>query len=132
MHEPNGSERRGGGCACLLFCVHLLSFIQHTANKCLATTLTGTAWETGTEVDAWWVRASQVSKTAEDGQPLGLGSFRITGVKNFMPTRQLALAFAILFKVGCNLQCEEDREGRGVSFCHPCTTHAPSPNYELE
>ena len=46
---------------------------------------------------AWWVEASQVSKTAPTGEYLSTGSFMIRGKKNFLPPNPLVMGLGILF-----------------------------------
>jgi predicted ribosome quality control (RQC) complex YloA/Tae2 family protein len=58
------------------------------------------AWTAHIITSAWWVNASQVSKTAPTGEYLPTGSFMIRGKKNFLPPCKLELGFGLLFKVG--------------------------------
>ena len=46
---------------------------------------------------AWWVEASQVSKTAPTGEYLSTGSFMIRGKKNFLPPNPLVMGLGFLF-----------------------------------
>ncbi len=55
------------------------------------------AWEAKIVTSAWWVHASQVSKTAPSGEYLGTGSFMVRGRKNFLPPAQLVLGFSVMF-----------------------------------
>lgn len=55
------------------------------------------AWEAKIVTSAWWVHASQVSKTAPSGEYLGTGSFMVRGRKNFLPPAPLALSFGFMF-----------------------------------
>lgn len=57
------------------------------------------AWESKILTSAWWVYASQVSKTAPSGEYLSTGSFVIRGKKNFLPPSQLIYGFGFLFVV---------------------------------
>jgi predicted ribosome quality control (RQC) complex YloA/Tae2 family protein len=57
------------------------------------------AWDDKIVTSAWWVRASQVSKTPPTGLSLATGSFVIRGKKNFLNPSQLVMGFAFLFKV---------------------------------
>ncbi len=57
------------------------------------------AWESKVVSSAWWVEASQVSKTAPSGEYLTAGSFMIRGKKNFLPPSHLILGFGFLFKL---------------------------------
>ena len=60
---------------------------------------TSSAWDSKAIMSAWWVDATQVSKTAPTGEILPIGSFLIQGHKNFLPPAQLLLGFGIMFKV---------------------------------
>ena len=60
---------------------------------------TSSAWDSKAVMSAWWVNATQVSKTAPTGEILPTGSFVIQGHKNFLPPAQLLLGFGIMFKV---------------------------------
>lgn len=60
---------------------------------------TSSAWDSKAIMSAWWVDATQVSKTAPTGEILPTGSFVIRGHKNFLPPAQLLLGFGIMFKV---------------------------------
>lgn len=55
------------------------------------------AWEARIVTSAWWVHASQVSKSAPSGEYLSTGSFVIRGRKNYLPPSQLILGFGIMF-----------------------------------
>lgn len=57
------------------------------------------AWASHTPTSAWWVHASQVSKTAPTGEYLPTGSFMIRGKKNMLPPVRLELGYCLLFKV---------------------------------
>jgi hypothetical protein len=57
------------------------------------------AWESKILTSAWWVYASQVSKTAPSGEYLSTGSFVVRGKKNFLPPSQLIYGFGFLFAV---------------------------------
>lgn len=48
---------------------------------------------------AWWVHASQVSKTAPSGQYLPTGSFIIRGKKNTLSPHRLEMGMGLLFRV---------------------------------
>ena len=50
-------------------------------------------------MSAWWVHASQVSKTAPTGEYLSTGSFMIYGKKNFLPPTSLEMGFGVLFRL---------------------------------
>lgn len=57
------------------------------------------AWSAKIVASAWWVHASQVSKTAPSGEYLTTGSFMIYGRKNFLPPQSLEMGFGIMFRV---------------------------------
>ncbi|KAJ1654218.1 hypothetical protein IWQ61_005810 [Dispira simplex] len=57
------------------------------------------AWEAKIVTSAWWVRASQVSKSAPTGEYLTTGSFMIRGRKTFLPPCQLVYGFGFLFRL---------------------------------
>ncbi|KAJ2837959.1 hypothetical protein FBU31_001036, partial [Coemansia sp. 'formosensis'] len=57
------------------------------------------AWDAKIVTSAWWVEASQVSKTAPTGEYLSTGSFMIRGKKHFLPPTQLVYGFGFLFKL---------------------------------
>ena len=61
------------------------------------TVSTSSAWDSKAVMAAWWVEASQVSKTAPTGEYLTTGGFMIRGKKNFLPPSQLLLGFGVLF-----------------------------------
>ena len=57
------------------------------------------AWSAKVIAGAWWVHASQVSKTAPTGEYLSTGSFMIRGKKNYLPPCKLEMGFGYIFKV---------------------------------
>ncbi|ORX67522.1 DUF814-domain-containing protein [Linderina pennispora] len=57
------------------------------------------AWDAKIVTSAWWVEASQVSKTAPTGEYLTTGSFMIRGKKHFLPPTQLVYGFGFLFRL---------------------------------
>lgn len=57
------------------------------------------AWASKVVTSAWWVHASQVSKTAPSGEYLVTGSFMIYGKKNFLPPMNLEMGFGIMFRL---------------------------------
>ena len=57
------------------------------------------AWDERVLRSAWWVHASQVSKTAPSGQYLSTGSFIIRGKKNPLTPHRLEMGLGILFRV---------------------------------
>lgn len=73
------------------------------------------AWDAKVVTSAWWVRASQVSKTAPSGMYLPTGSFMIRGKKNFLDPTQLVMGLAFIFKVDetCALAHRGERDVRG-------------------
>ena len=56
------------------------------------------AWKSGVPDRPWWVKPSQVSKTAESGEYLTTGSFIIRGKKNMLAIPKLELGLTFLFK----------------------------------
>ena len=60
---------------------------------------TSSAWDNKAVMSAWWVKADQVSKIASTGDHLAVGTFGITGTKNFLPPNQLVLGFGVLFQI---------------------------------
>lgn len=71
------------------------------------------AWDAKIVTSAWWVRASQVSKTAPSGLYLPTGSFVIRGKKNFLDPTQLVMGLGFLFKI--DESCIPNHKGeRGV------------------
>lgn len=57
------------------------------------------AWRAKMVTSAWWVHATQVSKTAPTGEYLTTGSFMIRGKKHFLAPHALEMGLGILFKV---------------------------------
>lgn len=57
------------------------------------------AWDSKAGMGAWWVHADQVSKAAAAGELLPLGSFSISGKKNFLPPTQLLIGLGFMFKI---------------------------------
>ncbi|KAL4878963.1 hypothetical protein BJY04DRAFT_208904 [Aspergillus karnatakaensis] len=60
---------------------------------------TSTAWDSKAIMAAWWVEASQVSKTSQAGDLLPVGEFLVKGEKNFLAPSQLVLGFAVMWQV---------------------------------
>lgn len=60
---------------------------------------TSSAWDSKAGMSAWWVNATQVSKSAPAGEFLSAGSFNTEGKKNFLPPAQLLLGFGVLFQI---------------------------------
>jgi len=64
-----------------------------------------TGWKRGlASLNVYWVRAGQVSKTAQTGEFLPKGSFMMRGEKNFMKNTELKVAVGVTF--------ENDAEGK--------------------
>ena len=74
------------------------------------------AWEAKVVTSAWWVRASQVSKTTASGTYLPTGSFMIRGKKNYLDPTQLVMGVAFVFKVeeSCISAHKGERGVRGL------------------
>ncbi|GJD12845.1 Nuclear export mediator factor Nemf [Galdieria sulphuraria] len=75
------------------------------------------AWSSKIVSSAWWVHASQVSKTAPSGEYLTTGSFMIRGKKNYLPPSQLVMGYGILFKMdpSCTRDHENERQRRPLN-----------------
>ncbi|KAH9253387.1 hypothetical protein BASA81_008738 [Batrachochytrium salamandrivorans] len=67
------------------------------------------AWQAKLITSAWWVEASQVSRTAPSGEYLSTGSFMIRGKKNYLQPPKLEMGFGYIFKL--DLTVVEDGEG---------------------
>lgn len=62
---------------------------------------TSAAWDSKGHAEAWWVDASQVSKTMSNGEVINTdGRFDIKGEKRHLPPTQLVLGFAVLWQIG--------------------------------
>jgi predicted ribosome quality control (RQC) complex YloA/Tae2 family protein len=72
------------------------STLSQAASLCVATS---TAWDSKAMMAAWWVSASQVSKTSPSGDYLGPGHFHISGEKNYLPPSPLLVGLAIVFEI---------------------------------
>ncbi|KAL3480705.1 telomere recombination-domain-containing protein [Aspergillus californicus] len=70
--------------------------LSQAGNICVATS---SAWDSKAVMSAYWVEANQVSKTAQAGDLLPVGEFRIKGEKNFLAPSQLVLGFAVMWQV---------------------------------
>ncbi|XP_023345305.1 nuclear export mediator factor NEMF [Eurytemora carolleeae] len=57
------------------------------------------AWDSKVITSAYWVYPDQVSKTAQTGEYLTVGSFMVRGKKNYMPPANLVMGFGFLFKL---------------------------------
>lgn len=72
------------------------STLSQAGNFCVATS---SAWDSKAVMSAWWVQASQVSKSAGPGGILPAGEFVIKGEKSFLAPSQLVLGLGVLFQV---------------------------------
>ncbi|KAL5003341.1 telomere recombination-domain-containing protein [Aspergillus recurvatus] len=70
--------------------------LSQAGNLCVATS---TAWDSKAIMSAYWVDASQVSKTSAAGDLLPVGEFLVKGEKNFLAPSQLVLGFAVMWQV---------------------------------
>lgn len=88
------------------------------------------AWEAKVVTSAWWVRASQVSKTAPSGTYLPTGSFMIRGKKNFLDPTQLVMGLAFIFKVdeSCVATHRGERGVRGLEQTEVSQDLEPMPS----
>lgn len=57
------------------------------------------AWTAKFTASAYWVKASQVSKSAPTGEYLTTGAFMIYGKKNYLPPMALEMGFGIMFRL---------------------------------
>uniref|UniRef100_A0A7S2ZV77 NFACT RNA-binding domain-containing protein n=2 Tax=Rhodosorus marinus TaxID=101924 RepID=A0A7S2ZV77_9RHOD len=96
------------------------------------------AWINRIVTSAWWVRPSQVSKTAPSGQYVTSGSFVIRGKKNFLPPMALEFGLGMLFKIdeSCieNHAGERSRTSGGLdtdSSVHSFGDHSPEHLHEV-
>lgn len=60
---------------------------------------TSTAWDSKAGMSAYWVNADQVSKSAPTGGFMPVGSFAVSGKKNFLPPATLLLGFGVMFNI---------------------------------
>ncbi|KAE8337492.1 hypothetical protein BDV24DRAFT_139938 [Aspergillus arachidicola] len=72
------------------------STLSQAGNLCVATS---SAWDSKAVMSAWWVQASQITKTAEVGGLLPMGDFLVKGEKNFLAPSQLVLGFGVTFQI---------------------------------
>ena len=70
--------------------------LSQAGNLCVATS---TAWDSKAIMSAYWVDASQVSKTSAVGDLLPVGEFLVKGEKNFLAPSQLVLGFAVMWQI---------------------------------
>lgn len=71
------------------------STLSQAGNLCVATS---SAWDSKAVMSAYWVEASQVTKTGPGGI-VPTGEFVINGEKNFLAPSQLVLGFGVMFQV---------------------------------
>lgn len=71
------------------------STLSQAGNLCVATS---SAWDSKAVMSAYWVQASQVTKTGPGGI-LPTGQFIVKGDKNFLAPSQLVLGFGVMFQV---------------------------------
>ncbi|GJQ11321.1 hypothetical protein GpartN1_g3112.t1 [Galdieria partita] len=83
------------------------------------------AWNSKIVSSAYWVHASQVSKTAPSGEYLTTGSFMIRGKKNYLPPSQLVMGYGILFKMdpSCIGDHENERHNRRLPLNETVEQH---------
>ena len=72
------------------------STLQQAATFCVARS---SAWKEKIAVEAFWVYADQVSKTAPTGQYVSTGSFIIRGKKNIMSRMAITMAVGLFFRL---------------------------------
>ncbi|OOF92492.1 hypothetical protein ASPCADRAFT_517881 [Aspergillus carbonarius ITEM 5010] len=101
------------------------STLSQAGNLCVATS---SAWESKAVMAAYWVNASQVTKTADVGGLLPTGEFLIKGEKNFLAPSQLVLGFAVMFQVSK----ESLRNHKMHRFDEPVATDVPAGDLEAE
>lgn len=71
------------------------STLSQAGNLCVSTS---SAWDSKAVMPAYWVEASQVTKTGPGGI-VPTGEFIVNGEKNFLAPSQLVLGFAVAFQV---------------------------------
>ena len=92
------------------------------------------AWDSKAVMSAFWVDATQVSRTASTGEILPTGSFVIRGHKNFLPPAQLLLGFGIMFRISEESKIRhlkhrfQDPEGRTSEFAKDVEKEEKSDN----
>jgi predicted ribosome quality control (RQC) complex YloA/Tae2 family protein len=91
------------------------------------------AWTVKVVMSAWWVHASQVSKTAPTGEYLTTGSFMIYGRKNFLPPTSLEMGFGIMFRLDDSSVSRHlnDRKDKLVEFADESSTGIASAISEI-
>ena len=70
--------------------------IQQAATMCICRS---SAWKGKVQVEAYYVHASQVSRTAPTGMFLQTGSFMIRGKKNFITRMPMVMGLGVLFRL---------------------------------
>ena len=70
--------------------------IQQAATMCICRS---SAWKGKVQVEAYWVHAEQVSRTAPTGMFLQTGSFMIRGKKNFVTRMPMVMGLGVLFRL---------------------------------
>ncbi|RAK85134.1 hypothetical protein BO79DRAFT_201692 [Aspergillus costaricaensis CBS 115574] len=101
------------------------STLSQAGNLCVATS---SAWDSKAIMSAYWVTASQVSKTADAGGLLPTGEFLIKGEKNFLAPSQLVLGFGVMFQVSK----ESLRNHKLHRFDEPVATETPVEAQETD
>ncbi|BCS02613.1 putative DUF814 domain protein [Aspergillus luchuensis] len=101
------------------------STLSQAGNLCVATS---SAWDSKAIMSAYWVTASQVSKTADAGGLLPTGEFLIKGEKNFLAPSQLVLGFGVMFQVSK----ESLRNHKLHRFDEPVATETPVEAQEAD
>ncbi|GKZ29324.1 hypothetical protein AbraIFM66950_004296 [Aspergillus brasiliensis] len=99
------------------------STLSQAGNLCVATS---SAWDSKAIMSAYWVNASQVTKTADAGGLLPTGEFLVKGEKNFLAPSQLVLGFGVMFQVSK----ESLRNHKLHRFDEPVATEAPVEGQE--
>lgn len=92
------------------------------------------AWDAKVITNAWWVNASQVSKTAPTGEYLSTGSFMIRGKKNYLPPCHLIMGLSFLFKLedGSLERHKDERKNRGTDEESEVSKEEDKEEVELE
>ena len=95
------------------------------------------AWDSKAVMSAFWVDATQVSRTASTGEILPTGSFVIRGHKNFLPPAHLLLGFGIMFRISEESKIRhlkhrfQDPAGRTSEFAKDVEKEEESDNSEV-
>ena len=94
------------------------------------------AWDSKAVMSAFWVDATQVTRTASTGEILPTSSFVIRGHKNFLPPAQLLLGFGIMFRISEESKIHhlkhrfQDPVGRTSEFAKDVEKEEESDNSE--